>query len=468
VTFKGILNGLKLADAFDVVVSLVKVVSNYLTTAIHSLNDAIQILQDILTGGLKLWDNFAAFVKRVGAGTLLLMGFDEGSLLVGGIIRRGLDLSDEALRVVDNIGDDLATVGIKLNDDAENGVGILAKNIDPEEALSFSDELLSLCGAVGYSRSAAKLARPTSASASSDCVNRVIKIIGEMDDVAQQGLNKICSNISGQNAAELVARHTDDPEGLKGMFRIVGESSETYWNPRYVEGLERIVFSSAGLSPDTIKYLPINTLDDRLYPDFSEFLSNSEYLQVYRNDMNFYASRGYQDELLGHIRNLQGEYREARFHLFATNDSQDFLFRHTGSINEAGIDAITQKGNKYYWVDVKDKSQGDGLILTGYTGGSHPLGVADLDNYIISQNRTYSFNRDYFDNEVLRLLDADEISIDQFNALILALDEGRLEVMIFAGGSIMPFNNTLWSLDALIDPISEILIPFTPIRDRIY
>lgn len=392
------------------------------------------------------------------------MGFDDGSRLVGGIIRRGLSLSDEALRVVDTIGDDLAEAGIKLSDEAEDGVGILAKNVDPEEALSFSDELMSLCGTMGSGKSSAKMARLALASNTSECVNQVQEIIGKLDQVAQKGLKKLCKSL-GSEAAELAWRHADNPERLKGMFRILGESSYDFRRFEHVDGLERLVFNSGEISVDILKYLPLNMLDERIYPGIAEFLINSNYLDENYYLMKSLAEQGDQSSLLGHIKQLQGEYRELRFHQFATNDGQGFLFRHIGPINEGGVDAVTQKGNIYYWVDVKDKSQGAGLIINGPSSGSTVVGVGDLENYISSQNGAYFFDRDYFGNEVIRLRLAGEIDLAQAEALLEAVDEGRVEVMIFAGGSLNSFSNVLLNLDNLINPASDIPVRFNTIFD---
>jgi len=160
---KIILNGLRLADAFDVIVDLVKVVSNYITTyfttAIQSLNDAIQVLDNILRDGFNLWSYFVAFVERVGAARLLSWGFDEGSLLVGRILNLGVDLSDEALMALKSVADDLAAAGVNLSDDAAEGLGKLAKTMDGGEFHRFMNTLGNTCG-VGRIRHAAKLARP--------------------------------------------------------------------------------------------------------------------------------------------------------------------------------------------------------------------------------------------------------------------------------------------------------------------
>jgi hypothetical protein len=140
--FKAVLNGFKLTEAFDVIIDFLKVTGNYIGSSIGtSLGEAIQFLQSLFTSGFKLWDNFVEFIKRVGADTLLNMGFDEGSLLVGGIIRRGGTLTDAGLRAVDNIGDELFAAGIRLSDEAKDGLGHATKILNETELRSLMQKL---------------------------------------------------------------------------------------------------------------------------------------------------------------------------------------------------------------------------------------------------------------------------------------------------------------------------------------
>jgi len=158
------------------------------------------------------------FVLLVGVVLFRQLGCDEGARFVGLIFNLGLDLSDEALHVVDNIGDDIVKAGVELSDDASEGVGVLAKSVEPEQALSFSDELMTLCGAVGYARGAGKLAALALAGSTSDCVNQVAKIIGELDEAAQQGLNKLCKSVGGKDMAALAKKYSGTDE-LANAFR---------------------------------------------------------------------------------------------------------------------------------------------------------------------------------------------------------------------------------------------------------
>jgi len=224
--FQAILNGLKLTDAFNVIIDFLKVTGNYIGSSIgHNLSEAIQFLSDLFTGGLKLWDNFVAFVKRVGVVRLLSWGFDEGSLLVGGIIRRGSSLSDEALRAVDNIGDELFEAGIKLSDEAANGLARATKLMNGDELKQFTNKLVNTCV---VSKSAAKLARPA-LTCNPDLLENILKSIKQLDD---DGLIVAVANVKNKigldNFGNLIAKYGSDPIQLTDatkIFSVLGDSA---------------------------------------------------------------------------------------------------------------------------------------------------------------------------------------------------------------------------------------------------
>jgi len=228
VAFKGILNGLRLADAFNVVVDLVKVVSNYITTAIHSVNNAIQVLQDILTGGLKLWDNFVAFVKRVGAGTLRKLGFDQGSLLVGRILNLGVDLSDEALVSLKHVADDLVSASVDLSDEAAEGLGVAAKMMGGDDLKRFVQKLGNAC-AVTSIHGSFKLARPV-AACSAEILNKYFTSLQKisLDSDVFSKTQILFYKIGEDDFAKLVEKYASDPDNLdraKYIFGVLGNPS---------------------------------------------------------------------------------------------------------------------------------------------------------------------------------------------------------------------------------------------------
>ena len=155
------LNGLRLTEAFEVVLDLLKVTVRLVGDTLGgSLEEVKALLGALFTGGLRLWDDFVAFARRAGSGLLVSMGFDEGGRLVGGILRRGVSLSDEALRVVDSVGDDLLAAGIRLGDEAANGMGRLGGILDEPGMRRYLTAAECVLGSVALRRGGtAKLAR---------------------------------------------------------------------------------------------------------------------------------------------------------------------------------------------------------------------------------------------------------------------------------------------------------------------
>ncbi|MCI0551447.1 MAG: hypothetical protein L0287_10855, partial [Anaerolineae bacterium] len=188
-----------------------------------SLDEVIQFLSDLFTGGFQLWDNFVEFVKRVGAGTLLLMGFDEGSLLVGGIIRRGSSLSDEALRALDSVGDNLAKAGIKLSDEAADGLALAAKSLGGDELRRFMNALGNTCS-VGRIRHGGKLARLSKASVPSVCdpqlVKKVLTSYKRFDDATLTASGKLAEKLGAENWATWMLTFANNPDDLIETKRL--------------------------------------------------------------------------------------------------------------------------------------------------------------------------------------------------------------------------------------------------------
>ncbi|MCI0614362.1 hypothetical protein L0244_15355, partial [bacterium] len=205
IVFKAVLNGLKLTDAFNVIIDFLRVTSHYVGSSIgDSLDEVIQFLSDLFTGGFQLWDNFVEFVKRVGAGTLLLMGFDEGSLLVGGIIRRGSSLSDEALRALDSVGDNLAKAGIKLSDEAADGLALAAKSLNSQELQIFTDTLRKN---------------------GPEHLETTLTAFKNFGTLTRAGAENIAQKLGGKNFAELMSKFASNPGDADQVFRILGNTN---------------------------------------------------------------------------------------------------------------------------------------------------------------------------------------------------------------------------------------------------
>jgi len=211
----GILNGLKLMEAFNVILDFLKVAGHYIGSSIgSSVDEVVQFLQNLFTGGLKLWDNFVAFVRRGGVDLLLKLGFDEGSLLVGRILNLGLNLSDEALAATKKIGSELAEAGIDLTDDAAKGLGDAVDVLGESKAR----KLLTTC-LVGAIHSRSKLARIVARPLLEGFCEEALQAYGKLSRSAQVGFD----NMPIEKADEILRFGTHAQ--LEGVGLIAGRFS---------------------------------------------------------------------------------------------------------------------------------------------------------------------------------------------------------------------------------------------------
>lgn len=229
---KTILNSLGMHGGFDIALDLIK-------TAFSRIGDTLggtwdQVYEAISNVFTHLWGEFTAFVREAGADLLRKLGFDEGGAFAGQVLLRnlGMTMSDEMLLVMTDVGRKFASAGIEISDEITAGMGTLAKNVAPEQVATFSDELLAICGATGGLPVNYKLARPIFAGA--DCINRVMKIIGELDEAAQNGLKKLCSSSKmGCDDIAALAKNYSENAGLTDAFKKTLALIDS--NPRIVD-----------------------------------------------------------------------------------------------------------------------------------------------------------------------------------------------------------------------------------------
>ena len=124
-----VLDRLPFGEVFRLVKDLVVVtVQRLIKLGMDLSNDPVGVLGQVLEGTGKLWENFvgfvAYFINHSSSKILLSLGVDEGSVLVGGVVRRGAaDLSEEAFVAIKRIGKDLTEASVELSDDAADGLG---------------------------------------------------------------------------------------------------------------------------------------------------------------------------------------------------------------------------------------------------------------------------------------------------------------------------------------------------------
>lgn len=225
-----VLNSLKLKQAFNVILDFFKLTLKSVGDLGGSLDEVIEFLKKLFTGDFKLWDNFIAFVRRVGADTLVKMGFDEGGELIGRILRQGADLSDEAIRAVDDIGDGLASVGARLGDDAADGLGFVATNLDETGTKRFVDAIGGACGIAGLTTSkVAKLMPPKACDPST--VEEVLGIIArDWDGATKEGFRKLSKSMDPWEMGVLIAKYDEAPEIIKQTLGLVSDFPFEKWS----------------------------------------------------------------------------------------------------------------------------------------------------------------------------------------------------------------------------------------------
>jgi hypothetical protein len=221
-----VLNSLKLKQAFNVILDFFKLTLKSVGDLGGSLDEVLEFLKKLFTGDFKLWDNFITFVRRVGADTLVKMGFDEGGDLIGRILRAGADLSDEAIQVVDEVGDGLASVGVRLGDDAAEGLGALGRVFDGSRFGRVVDGIGGACGFAGINFGVAKFAKIRMAGVCDpDLFQKVLANVNDWDDIAHSGFQKVTNNIiADDRLGRLLANYADDPASLGNALGFLGKS----------------------------------------------------------------------------------------------------------------------------------------------------------------------------------------------------------------------------------------------------
>jgi uncharacterized membrane protein len=107
------------------------------------------LISQLLEGSARLWDDFVALMQHADEALIDQVGIDEGSMLVGGVLRRRTEggaeaLSKEALRSVDTIAEDLAKNDILITDASADGLADLSENLGEDIAREFFKDCFSL------------------------------------------------------------------------------------------------------------------------------------------------------------------------------------------------------------------------------------------------------------------------------------------------------------------------------------
>jgi|GEM_PF-3217616 len=425
-----------------------------------SIDEVFSLIQNVLGS---VWEPFTALVKHYGAtdlGKLFTLGFGEGSFLAGRVLKQGAALSDEAINTLVKIGDDLGKAGVELSDNAVGGLGKLANSL-PEGHLQGIVKNLCPGGVTQIVNYRVRgLASPLRQEVCNINFQKILENVVNLDEAGLDGFKKLATqaHFTDNELAELLIVHADDRDTLNSLLRVVVDSQHINWNSAQTEVLGRLIKNSGGLTANALKHVPLNSLDETLYPGFSEFLIESaadteSYLSKNLTKINDLAAQGQVDAVRGHIANLVGEFREKQFAEYANENGIMSLFNHSGPVNEAGLDGLARKGNTFFLTEIKDRGLGVGTIANGSKSGDR-LSPNELQNYMIKGTNGYQFNRQYFLDRLGELADNGIIGRPLESQIRQAAGNGQLEIIVFAGGRPDPFTSTLNNIMQLINPLS--------------
>ncbi len=448
-----VLDALSFRQSFSLAIDLIKVMAGEMfklgISLAQDLQTAIAAVMDFMTGAARLWQSFVAFVQRVGVDGLTRFGFTPGSRLAGRILSLGESLSDEALGAVKRIGDDLANAGIDLHDEAALGLHRLAGRLDATQLQRLIEGFKRICLTAQHPISRAKLAAPLRQG--SDCrhvLNQVFPGVRKWDDLAITGGNKLLKSIDPSDVAALLTKYADDADSVNTALTVIGTSKVTTWALHQADELVKLAQNGGGVSAKVLQELPFNVLDANYYPGFSDFLKTYP-LDVPK--LNQWADAGSGDKIRGELsRGLIGKYREVRLQQYVRNPPQGspvprqtVLVQHNNAVNEAGYDLISRADDgsgRYFLGEAKDKGGSAGTLLEGPKTRGEKLKVDEFQKYFEGTQATgYTFNQTYFDKHLEELVADGALTLEQRDALRQALTDGKLEVIVYAGGRADPF-----------------------------
>jgi hypothetical protein len=250
------LDGLKFGEAFNVVKKLGRFISEEIIGRFGGFGDeafeARRFFDDVIQGASGLWADFSAYVRRVGTEGLR-SGITRGSMLAGKVDRLVADLSKPAFEAIVRIGDDLAEAGLKLSDEAAQGLGAISKKLSGESTERFVSALRR---------------NPEIAD---DLINDTLEAIGRAGgnanwtDEALDGVENLVAKSGGvgPNKVENILRRIDDPVLAGETFRVLGRMSVN-WSDEAIEGVAIAINRTGGNADKLLRAL--NSTEDVLSP----------------------------------------------------------------------------------------------------------------------------------------------------------------------------------------------------------
>ena len=189
-----------------------------------SLDEVLDVLLDVLHS---VWDPFEALLKHYTSGgvnrldDLFALGFGDGGFLAGRVLKLGGEYSDDALKAIARLGDDLAEAGVKLSDEAARGLGKLVDDVGEETVWrlfqEYSDEAEEVLAIAG--RSAVEFS-----GEATEGLARLVKHSGT--EFAEEALGKVAREFSDEIAAQtlsVLSRQTAhwSQEAIDGVAKLI-------------------------------------------------------------------------------------------------------------------------------------------------------------------------------------------------------------------------------------------------------
>jgi hypothetical protein len=384
--FQAIMKGMKYDEAFELGAGLMRVTTkSMLDEGLTLGDDAVEVITDVMTQGAHVWDNFVPYVKVVNGkdvAILIELGFDEGGMLIGQMMRMdGLveeALSPGVIRYLDEVGDGLFVQGVRFSDESAGGLTVFTRTLPEDDLRILIGELGGACGVVAIG-GPFKLASPVrSGFCDPEEFGRIAKNMDVIraDTAAIDGYEKLVNiGIPAKGQAHLLIQFADQPIDLQMSLRSIHRSSFTGFTVKQVESSGLLVANARilELEENFLDYLPLNSLAEGYYPAFGARLLSSFEDQgyVYRNldSINASLRSGDRQSILGHMGNIVGEYREVRaLDLLQTQiPNTRPIYSHVtaaGNVNAAGIDVLLLRNDGYVIVcEIKDRGISAGLFL---------------------------------------------------------------------------------------------------------
>ncbi|MBN1993681.1 MAG: hypothetical protein JW953_13350 [Anaerolineae bacterium] len=197
-------------------------VANWPTGSLsEKITRVLAIINDVLHS---VWDPFVRLLKYLWEydmwDELGDIGFGEGGFIAGRALLSNGSLTPDVVRTLAHLGDDLAKAGIKLSDEAIEGLGKLARYSGNE----FREGLIT----------AIRKKNPAS-------LEPLLVNANAWDEVAGEGFGKLArAGIDDDALSDFLIKHADDAPTSNKMLSIIGNSSRT-WNGQAFDGLGKVV-----------------------------------------------------------------------------------------------------------------------------------------------------------------------------------------------------------------------------------